>query len=244
MDARHVAGAVFSAATLFLGCGGSSTIEGTGGSGAQAGSGAFSGGGGSGAGGGNGGSGAFGANGGTGAGAGNGGTGAGAGNGGTGAGGGSGGSIPLTEIEKVCAQIDKLPCKVDQCVAEATASAAEALKNGCSGEFKALLDCTLANPWLCVAGKDDPQVNKACEAALDAFSTCMSPSDCISGGSSAGDCNISCSGPNGYGAECKPSPNGTLTCRCTQGPFVGKSFSVLGTCSQDWTDEAEKQCAP
>ncbi len=235
MDARQVAGAVFSAAILFLGCGGSSTIDGSGGSGAQAGSGAVSGGGGSGAGAGKGGSGAL---------SGNGGTGAGAGNGGVGAGGGSGGTIPLSEIEKVCAQIDKLPCKIDQCIAQATESAAEALKSGCMPQFKALLDCTLKNPWLCVAGKDDPQVNKACEAALDAYTECLSPSDCIGGGSSAGDCTISCSGPNGYGAGCKPSPNGGLDCRCTEGPFVGKTFAVNGSCGGNWSDEAEKQCAP
>ncbi len=231
MNVRHVAGGLFIAAIALYGCGGSSTSDGTGGSGAQAGTGAF------------GGNGANGGNGGSGAGAGNGGSGAFAGSGGGSAagGGGGGGSIPTKEIETACAQIEKLPCNVDNCIAEATGSAAEALKEGCAAEFKALLVCAISNPWHCVAGEDGPQLDAACTGAVEAYGACQP--NCEGGGSSNGQCSIYCDGKRPFGAECQPASNGSLDCRCTDGPNAGKAFKVNASCDSNWADDAQAQCA-
>ncbi len=170
--------------------------------------------------------------------AGGGGSGAVAGNGS--AGGGS--SSPITEIEKMCAQIDTLPCKSDQCVTQTTESAAEALKSGCNKEFKALLDCTLADPWVCIPGKDDPQMHKFCYDLLDVYTECVSPSVCAST-SSIGACRVNCSSPVAYGAECAWGNPGSLSCTCTAGPSTGKKFDMNGDCGDPkWIDGAEGQC--
>ncbi len=216
----RVFGAVFVLAAMFSACGGTSSSDGSGGAGAQAGSGAN-------------------ASGGAGAGAGSGGTGAtsGGSGGAVGGNGGAGGSA-LTKIEQFCAQLDKLPCVGDGCIQEINAIAAEAANSGCTAEFEAVLDCSLANPFQCVDGL--PQSPAVCKAAENTYDDCVSPSSCAVGVGS-GQCSLSC---NGYGAKCLESSGSSLSCSCTDGPHAGTSFLVPGTCGGNWRDEADKKCAP
>jgi hypothetical protein len=84
-------------------------------------------------------------------------------------------------------------------------------------------------------------MDAACTGAVEAYEDCAP--NCEGVGSSAGDCSVYCDGKTPYAADCKPSPNGTLDCRCTAGPNSGKAFTVNGSCSSDWMDDARKQCA-
>jgi hypothetical protein len=170
--------------------------------------------------------------------------GGGAGQGGTGAtgGGGGGSSIPLAEIEQICAKVDQLPCKVDYCVADATESAAEALKQGCASEFKAILDCTVAHPMVCVDGQ--PELDPACAAANQAYEDCGS-GDCVVGSAVGSECQASCIGSQQYDVSCAPtaSPDPSLSCTCTSGPKTGGSFTVVGGCSDtEWMQAAAVHC--
>ena len=165
------------------------------------------------------------------------------GSGGGGASGGTGGDdIPLAEIQEICAKVDQLPCKLEHCVADATESAASAAKDGCSPEFKAILDCIKLHPMVCV--DNQPELDPACVGASDAYGEC-SAGDCSGSASSSGGCEASCTGS--YGVSCVPTdtPDPALSCTCTSGPNTGSGFTVVGTCNDtEWLNAAPSYCGP
>lgn len=154
-------------------------------------------------------------------------------------GGGSGGapSDIYAKAEAICGKIQSLPCAPADCKQELGESIQFAFQHGCDAELVVLFDCLLAYDIYCAPGEPDPSIPIQCFGAQDAFEECVTGGDDCGGyGSSDGSCGFSCSNPP-IGADCKPHPNGGLTCVC----YNGQSFSLPGTCSSPGWEQAAKQ---
>ena len=130
------------------------------------------------------------------------------------------------KVDKVCAAISKLPCKLQNCFGELADSVKMAESEGCGGELEDILDCALKYPLICKGG--EPVLPPQCDKAQYYFEECIgSGPGCDSWGSSDGSCGMSC---NYFDVSCKPLPNGGLQCVCETGPSKGKLFKIGGSC--------------
>lgn len=163
------------------------------------------------------------------------------GGGGSAGSGGVSGSVPEL-IKSYCTASNALPCGKPKCQTEMEKAARDAALRDCTPEFAQLLDCGVSTPLVCVAGKEGPAFDVACDGTLSELATCLS--QCLGAASGDGACSISCTGDVTYGAACSPKSSSELECACTAGAETGKLFTLNGTCELSWIVEAKKQCPP
>jgi hypothetical protein len=143
------------------------------------------------------------------------------------------GGSPDQIIDAICSHLEMHGCAFTGCRENMKQNVDTYNLWGCGDEWLEVRACTLRDPAPCGSA--------SCFNGDNRFQRCIDAAEiCVRGNTPGGGCVMGCE--EGWAVECKPSGGG-VTCVCTSGRSMGRSFEIGAPCqSEDWMKNVRAVC--